>query len=114
MFANMDMIKKLSLSLENNEHTLGVFLDLSKAFDTIDHSILLRKLAYYGIRGTALNWIQSYLSNRKQCVQFNGVISEYKEVICGVPQGSVLGHLLFLLYMNGIPKVCNHLSLILF
>jgi hypothetical protein len=114
MLAIVDMIEKLSTSLENNEHTLGVFLDLSKAFDTIDHTILLQKLAYYGIRGTALNWIQSYLSNREQCVQFNGAISEYKNIVCGVPQGSVLGPLLFLLYMNDIPKVCKHLSLILF
>ena len=72
-------------SLEN------VFLDFSEAFDTVDHSILLLKLQHYGIRGIALEWFKSYLDNRKQYVTYNGTKSDLQKVICGVPQGSILG-----------------------
>ena len=80
--------------------TIGIFLDLCKAFDAVDHSILLQKLPYYGIRGQALSLIQSYLTNRKQYTTINGVKSDTKFIACGVPQGSVLGPLLFILYIN--------------
>ena len=83
-------------------------MDLSKAFDTIDHQILLKKLFHYGIRGLPLKLFESYLSNRKQFVMVNGVKSKYNEVNCGVPQGSVLGPLLFLIYINDIKESCSN------
>ena len=79
---------------------MDFFLDLSKAFDTVNHQILLNKLEHCGIRGIALDWFKSYLTNRKQFTQIGGTSSTLKEITCGVPQGSVLGPVLFLLYIN--------------
>ena len=90
--------------LENGKFVCGIYLDLSKAFDTVDHNILLSKLHHYGIRGQPLLWFKSYLSNRKQYTVCNGKKSSLQVVTHGVPQGSVLGPLLFLLYTNDIIK----------
>ena len=89
-------------SLENGESVIGVFLDFSKAFDTVDHIISLNKLEYYWIRGNALSWFQSYLIDRKQYVTYNGATSTTTPIKCGVPQGSILGTLLFLIYINDL------------
>lgn len=113
-------LEQIVKSIENNEYIVGIFCDLSKAFDCIDHDILLNKLYYYGIREKQSKWFQSYLSQRKQIVEVRhqntaGVIkayaSEQKTVRCGVPQGSILGPLLFIIYINDLPfctKECNY------
>ena len=84
-------------------------MDFSKAFDTINHDILIDKLSYYGIRGTALHLIKNYVTNRVQFVNLNIVKSEYLSVNCGVPEGSILGPLLFLLYINDISNIYIYL-----
>ena len=85
-----------------------VFLDLKKAFDTVDHEILLTKLFVYGIQGTAYNWFKSYLDNRKQQCFVNGSLSNVTSIKCGVPQGTILGPLLFILYINDLPNCLLH------
>ena len=108
------LVDKISMALEDGEFAIGLFLDFSKAFDTINYEILYMKLLHYGIRGCALDWFKSYLSNRKQYVHYNGLCSSLKPIACGVPQGSILGPLLFLIYVNDIAYVSEYLFTVMF
>ena len=96
------MCDKISSAFDRKEHAIGVFLDLSKAFDTVNHDILFDKLNHYGIPGLALEWVKSYFSERTQFVEFNNVRSAPQGISCGVPQGSILGPLFFILYVNDL------------
>ena len=88
--AILELVNNIYEGLENNQYTIGVFIDLKKAFDTVNHEILLDKLHFYGIRGIPLAWLASYLSHRQQCVMVHDHASTYNTAVCGVPQGSVL------------------------
>ena len=92
---------------DDNKSCIGIFLDLSKAFDTIAHDILLKKLLQYGFRGKVHNWFASYLQNRKQYTCMNGNKSTRQEIYKGVPQGSGLGPILFTLYVNDMPNATS-------
>ena len=107
------LMDKLTKSMENGDYVVGVFLDFSKAFDMVNHKILLSKF-YHGIRDVALKWFQSYLENRKQYVTYNGEISDMQIIKCGVQQGSILGPLSFLIYINDLANVCKYTMPIFF
>ena len=102
-----EICNNINKTLENKESAFCIFLDFAKAFDTVNHNILLNKLEYYGIRGSPLLWFKSYLNNRQQYTDINGTLSNVEAIKCGVPQGSILGPLLFILYINDIVHSSN-------
>lgn len=112
--ALLKLVDEISEHMDVKNHSVGIFIDLSKAFDTIDHNLLLIKLHRYGIRGTALDWLKSYLSNRTQYVNVDNTDSELLNIKCGVPQGSILGPLLFIIYINDIVNSSKIANFIMF
>ena len=112
--AILEFINDTIGAIESKNSTLSVFLDLSKAFDTINHDILLQKMEFYGIRGIAHDWMKSYLSNRSQFVRHQNCSSNKMSTTCGIPQGSVLGPLLFIIYTNDLPDCLSRSKRVLF
>ena len=106
--AQISITEHIRSALDKNNFTCGVFLDFQKASDTVNHGILLSKLSYYGVRGIANDLFKSFLTNRKQHTIINGVSSSVLSITHGVPQGSVLGPLLFLICISDLNHVVKH------
>ena len=113
-YAAMELVERIIDEMDKNNVPINIFMDLSKAFDTLDHQILYHKLEYYGLKDKSLELLQSYLSDRKQYVEISDVKSDLLEITCGVPQGSILGPLLFIIYLNDLPSITKDLKTIIY
>jgi hypothetical protein len=113
-FAALELIDRIILEMDQNKYPINIYMDLSKAFDTLDHHILIHKLQHYGFMGKTIDLMNSYLTNRAQYVEYNGVPSNLLNIHCGVPQGSILGPLLFIIYMNDLPDIVENFKMILY
>ena len=113
-FAISEIMEEISAAIDSKMSTFGVFIDLKKAFDTINHSILIDKLEHYGVIGTADKCVVTYLSGRQQYVQIDNVHSGYEKVLHSIPQGSILGPRLFITYINDMCNVSSFFKHILF
>ena len=109
-----ELTDEVLTGLNNREFTLASFIDLKKAFDTINHNILLQKLPYFGLNNIIINWIRNYLTNRRHKCTMNGSTSDDLVIVCGVPQGSILGLLLLLLYVNDVITNLLHTNVLLY
>ena len=113
-FAALEVVDRILTEMDKHDLPINIYLDLSKAFDTLNHDVLLYKLSYYGVEGTALKLMESYLKNRQQYVEIDGIKSELVSVKTGVPQGSILGPLLFLIYINDFENASEIFDLIIY
>ena len=112
--AIIKLLENIIESIDSGNYAVAEFFDFLKALNTVNHDILLQKMNHYGIRGIGNKWIKSYLTDRTQYCTFGGSKSEVTNISCGVPQGSILGPLLFLLYINDLGSIFQHFSSILF